>query len=82
MQGYSPEVINPKYRDVTKPFDIASYALLTHMVAQQCDLEVGDFIWTGGDTHLYSNHIEQTKLQLTREPMSLPRLNIKRKPGL
>ena len=62
------------------PFNIASYALLVHMMAQQCDLEVGDFVWTGGDTHLYSNHMDQTHLQLSREPRPLPKLIIKRKP--
>jgi thymidylate synthase len=62
------------------PFNIASYALLTHMVAQQCDLDVGDFIWTGGDCHIYSNHHEQVALQLSREPFAYPTLHIKRKP--
>ena len=62
------------------PFNIASYALLTHMVAQQCDLDVGDFIWTGGDCHIYSNHTEQVALQLSRNPMVYPSLNIKRRP--
>ena len=62
------------------PFNIASYALLTHMVAQQCELQVGDFVWTGGDVHLYSNHIEQAKEQLARTPLPLPRLQIARKP--
>ena len=62
------------------PFNIASYALLTHMVAQQSDLEVGDFIWTGGDVHLYLNHQEQAKLQLTRKPYPLRTLTIKRRP--
>ncbi|MGD8341084.1 MAG: thymidylate synthase [Gammaproteobacteria bacterium] len=62
------------------PFNIASYALLTHMMAQQADLEPGDFIWTGGDCHLYSNHLEQARLQLSREPLPLPRLIIKRRP--
>jgi thymidylate synthase len=62
------------------PFNIASYALLTHMVAEQCNLDVGDFIWTGGDCHLYSNHLEQVKLQLSRTPYPLPRLKIHRKP--
>jgi thymidylate synthase len=62
------------------PFNIASYALLTHMVAQQCELELGDFIWTGGDCHLYLNHLEQTDLQLSRTPYPLPSLNIRRKP--
>jgi thymidylate synthase len=62
------------------PFNIASYALLTHMVAQQCDLAVGEFIWTGGDCHLYRNHLEQADLQLAREPYPMPRLEIHRRP--
>ena len=62
------------------PFNIASYALLTHMVAQQCDLDVGDFVWTGGDCHIYSNHFEQVREQLSRTPRPYPQLVIKRKP--
>jgi thymidylate synthase len=62
------------------PYNITSYSLLTEMIAQQCDLEAGDFIWTGGDCHIYSNHVEQVRLQLSREPHPLPRLVIKRKP--
>jgi thymidylate synthase len=62
------------------PFNVASYALLTHMLAQQCDLGVGEFIWTGGDCHLYLNHLEQADLQLGREPLPLPTLVIRRRP--
>ncbi|MDP3268417.1 MAG: thymidylate synthase [Legionella sp.] len=62
------------------PFNIASYALLTHMVAQQCELDVGEFVWTGGDCHLYLNHLDQARIQLTREPFAPPVLRIKGKP--
>ena len=62
------------------PFNIASYALLTHMLAQQCDLDVGDFVWTGGDCHIYSNHFEQVEEQLSRAPYPYPTLHIKRQP--
>jgi thymidylate synthase len=62
------------------PYNLTSYSLLTHMMARQCDLDVGDLVWTGGDCHIYLNHIEQVKLQLTREPYPLPQLIIKRKP--
>jgi thymidylate synthase len=63
------------------PFNIASYALLTQMLAQQCDLELGDFVWTGGDCHIYSNHFEQVQTQLAREPFSYPKMLIKRRPA-
>jgi len=62
------------------PFNIASYALLLLMLAQQCDLAPGDFVWTGGDVHIYSNHLEQVRLQLTRQPYALPQLRIRRRP--
>ncbi len=63
------------------PFNITCYSLLTHMMAQQCDLDVGEFIWTGGDCHIYSNHLEQVKLQLSRNPYPLPTLRIRRRPS-
>jgi thymidylate synthase len=63
------------------PYNIASYSLLTTMIAEQCDLEAGDFVWTGGDCHIYSNHMEQVRLQLSREPYALPQLIIKRRPN-
>ncbi|MBX9936576.1 MAG: thymidylate synthase [Burkholderiaceae bacterium] len=62
------------------PFNIASYALLTHMMAQQCNLQVGDFVWTGGDCHIYDNHLEQVQTQLARQPYPFPTLHIRRKP--
>jgi thymidylate synthase len=62
------------------PFNIASYALLTHMLAQQCDLGVGDFVWTGGDCHIYDNHVEQVTTQLSRTPYPYPVLHLKRRP--
>jgi len=62
------------------PFNVASYALLTHMMAQQADLEPGEFVWTGGDCHLYLNHLEQARLQLARDPLPLPKLEIRRRP--
>jgi thymidylate synthase len=63
------------------PFNIASYALLVHMVAQQCDLTPGEFIWSGGDCHLYLNHLEQAELQLSRSPLPLPQLHLRRRPA-
>jgi thymidylate synthase len=64
------------------PFNIASYSLLTHMVAQQTGLQVGEFVWTGGDCHIYDNHREQVKLQLTREPFEFPKLEINQRDSI
>ena len=74
------QINSARNRNAPKPFSIASYALLTHMMAQQCDLEPGEFIWTGGDCHLYANHLEQARTQLEREPFPLPQLRIQRRP--
>jgi len=63
------------------PFNIASYALLTHMLAQQCDLQLGEFIWTGGDCHIYDNHVEQVELQLSRQPYPYPTLTMRQRPA-
>lgn len=63
------------------PFNIASYSLLVHMIAQQCDLQVGEFVWSGGDCHIYDNHQQQVELQLSRQPLPLPQLKINRKPN-
>ena len=74
------QTVTARSGNVPKPFNIASYALLTHMVAQQCDLATGEFIWTGGDCHLYTNHLEQARVQLAREPFPPPQLRIARRP--
>jgi thymidylate synthase len=63
------------------PFNVASYALLLHMLAQQCDLALGELVWSGGDCHLYLNHLPQADLQLTREPQPLPQLRLRRRPA-
>jgi thymidylate synthase len=62
------------------PYNLVSYSLLTHMIAQQCDMEPGDFVWTGGDVHLYLNHLEQARLQVDRDPLPSPKLRLRRKP--
>lgn len=74
--NHSCEAIYSITPNVTKPFNIASYALLTMMVAQVCDLQPGDFVHTLGDAHLYSNHLEQVQLQLSREPFPLPTMRL------